>query len=310
MCGLFGLLDYQRQLSSAEKQSMLNALAIESEVRGKDATGIAYYNKNRLRIQKAPFPAHLMQFQLPHKASFIMGHTRAATHGLAKDNYNNHPFVGHANGTFALAHNGVLYNHLYLRKMMNLPETGIQTDSYLAVQLLEQSGYVDFDTLKDMAETVQGSFTFTVLNKSGLYIVRGSSPFCLYDCADKGYMVYASTKDILEKALLRAGCKDAFEEIPVTAGDILHIDHQGAIEKGAFHYDFYLDYGYPALARGAGDKQTALAYAFALGMEPEEVELLLMLGYNEYDLDDMLYDAEFCRDCKAEIAEYMYVGGN
>ena len=38
MCGLFGLLDYQRQLPNVEKQSMLNALAIESEMRGKDAT--------------------------------------------------------------------------------------------------------------------------------------------------------------------------------------------------------------------------------------------------------------------------------
>ena len=167
-----------------------------------------------------------------------------------------------------------------------------------------------FDSLKDMAEAVQGSFTFTVLNKSGLYIVRGSSPFCLYDCPNKGYMVYTSTKEILEKALLRTGHDDYFEEIPVPAGDILHIYHNGAITKGAFRYDFYLDYGYPALARGAGNKQTALAYAFALGMEPEEVELLLLLGYNEYDLDDMLYDAEFRRDCKAEITEYMYVGGN
>ena len=108
MCGLFGLLDYQRQLSTDERQNMLNALAIESEIRGKDATGIAYYNKNRLCVQKAPFPAHLMQFPFPHKASFIIGHTRAATHGLAKDNSNNHPFVGHANGSFALAHTGVM----------------------------------------------------------------------------------------------------------------------------------------------------------------------------------------------------------
>ena len=109
---------------------------------------------------------------------------------------------------------------------------------------------MDFDALRDMAEAIQGSFTFTVLNKSGLYIVRGSSPFCLYDCPDKGYMVYTSTKDILKKALLRAGCKDAFEEIPVTVGDILHIGHDGTISKGVFHHDFNLDYGYPPLARG------------------------------------------------------------
>lgn len=50
MCGLFGLLDYQRRLSTDKRQNMLNALAIENEIRGKDAIGIAYYNKNRLRM--------------------------------------------------------------------------------------------------------------------------------------------------------------------------------------------------------------------------------------------------------------------
>ena len=50
MCGLFGLLDYQRRLSTDKRQTMLNALALENEIRGKDAIGIAYYNKNRLRM--------------------------------------------------------------------------------------------------------------------------------------------------------------------------------------------------------------------------------------------------------------------
>ena len=41
MCGLFGLLDYQRHLSNDQKLNLLNALAIQSEERGVDATGIA-----------------------------------------------------------------------------------------------------------------------------------------------------------------------------------------------------------------------------------------------------------------------------
>ena len=43
MCGLFGLLDYQRHLSDVQKLDLLNALAIQREERGTDATGIAYY---------------------------------------------------------------------------------------------------------------------------------------------------------------------------------------------------------------------------------------------------------------------------
>lgn len=308
MCGLFGLLDYQRQLSTHEKANMLHALAIESEIRGRDATGIAYYSGRKLRIQKAPHPAHLMRFQLPEKANFIMGHTRAATHGSAKENYNNHPFIGHAGDSFALAHNGVLYNHLSLRKTLHLSEPTIRTDSYVAVQLLEREKAITFESLQAMAELVEGSFTFTVLNKSGLYIIRGSSPFCLYDFPDRGYMLYISTSEIMKRALKRMKNRNQFRELPVYAGDILHIDFNGRITKGGFHYAFDMDYRYPILARGAGNKETTLAYAFPLGMELEEIELLLMPGYNEYDLDDMLYDPEFRRECKAEIAQFLYTG--
>ena len=71
-----------------------------------------------------------------------MGHTRAATQGSAKDNFNNHPFPGYAGGSFALAHNGVLFNDIFLQR--SLPVTKVKTDSYVAVQLLQQSGKVNF----------------------------------------------------------------------------------------------------------------------------------------------------------------------
>ena len=93
MCGLFGLLDYQRKLSPSERLELLTALAVESEIRGTDAAGIACYRQKKLHIQKAPGPAHQMEWDIGD-APFIMGHTRAATLGSPKDNYNNHPFPG------------------------------------------------------------------------------------------------------------------------------------------------------------------------------------------------------------------------
>ena len=51
---------------------------------------------------------------------------------------------------------------------------GIETDSYIAVQLLEKCKALDFQSLKCMAEKVEGSFVFTVLDrKNSIWFVKG-----------------------------------------------------------------------------------------------------------------------------------------
>lgn len=42
MCAIFGFVNYRRSLSRSEMKELINRLSVESEVRGKDATGIAY----------------------------------------------------------------------------------------------------------------------------------------------------------------------------------------------------------------------------------------------------------------------------
>ena len=180
MCALFGYLDYGHQLSPKVLQKLVQALASASEVRGNHASGIAYNQGDYLTIYKRPKPAHKLKFQLPDGTSAVMGHTRFTTQGSEKCNYNNHPFRGKAGTDFALAHNGVLYNDNTLRRDKHLPDTHIETDSYIAVQLIEQQGKLDFDSLRDMAEEVQGNFTFTVLDQdNSLYIIKGSNPMYL-----------------------------------------------------------------------------------------------------------------------------------
>lgn len=116
MCCLFGIYDYGHSLTAAQKKRLVSALAVASEDRGTDATGIAYNHNGHLTVYKRPYPAHLMRFKLPDDALCVMGHTRMTTQGDEKHNYNNHPFEGTADIPFALAHNGVLYNDLTLRK--------------------------------------------------------------------------------------------------------------------------------------------------------------------------------------------------
>lgn len=146
-------------IPDTQKTGMLSVLARECEARGTDATGVSYNSGGKLRIYKRPVPAHFLRFRIPEDAAVIMGHTRMTTQGNEKFNRNNHPFPGHIRDLdFALAHNGVLYNDTMLRRSMSLPGTKIQTDSYIAVQLIQQKKALDLSSLAYMAEQVEGFF--------------------------------------------------------------------------------------------------------------------------------------------------------
>ena len=156
MCCLFGLLDYWNIFTAKDKNTILSVLSTECEVRGTDATGIAYNSNGRLSIYKRPQPAYRVLYNIPKGVKYVMGHTRMTTQGSEKKNYNNHPFYGYIpSGRFALAHNGILHNDGRLRKTEALPLTKIKTDSYVAVQMIEKQGILDLGSLKNMAEKVE-----------------------------------------------------------------------------------------------------------------------------------------------------------
>ena len=234
MCSVFGLIDHKQVLTSKEKNRIVNTLARECEVRGTDATGIAYHFGGRLRIFKRPLPAHKLRLRVPPSVNVIMGHTRMTTQGNEKFNQNNHPFAGSIDGkTFALAHNGILWNDKLLRETEHLPQTSVETDSYVAVQLIEQQTALDFQNLKEMAEKVEGSFVFTVLDhEDGIWFIKGDNPLCLFHY--DGFTLYASTQEILVKATkrLRLGKPQSIQQ--PEEGEILKIDKFGKQTAGSF----------------------------------------------------------------------------
>ena len=115
MCGLFGFSRYgNEEIKGLSK--LTNTLAVESAIRGTDATGIAFNNNGCLKIFKDSKSAYKIDFKHPDDVVALTGHTRHATQGSVKKNYNNHPFKGTYKGfNFALCHNGVLSNDKSLR---------------------------------------------------------------------------------------------------------------------------------------------------------------------------------------------------
>ena len=308
MCSLFGIIDHQNKITTREKNRILNTLARECEVRGTDATGIAYHFGGRLRIFKRPLPASKLRLRVPNNVNVIMGHTRMTTQGNEKFNQNNHPFPGSINGkTFALAHNGILWNDKILRQQENLPQTSVETDSYVAVQLLEQQNALDFASLKAMAEQVEGSFVFTVLDsEDAIWFVVGDNPLCLFHY--DGFVLYASTQDILVKATkrLRLGKPKSVQQ--PEEGEILRIDKHGCQTTDSYmprttyphwwrHSPYY---GYP------WDEDSRLhdelvAAAKAMGVSETEVQALLDYGCDPDEIEELLYDPALLHEMTGEL---------
>ncbi|MBD5117562.1 MAG: hypothetical protein HDT37_00285 [Clostridiales bacterium] len=313
MCAIFGVLDFRGKLTPAQRRAILRELANAAQIRGTDASGVAYVRDGAIQIQKAPRPASKMRWRIHPEARYLMGHTRMTTQGAASKNYNNHPFPGRAGSQpFALAHNGVLYNDMELRRTQRLPATKIETDSYVAVQLIEKCGRLSADSLCQMAEAMDGTFTITVLDANDtLYLVKGNNPLVIRLFPGLGCYLYASTGEILDIALDGLGwSQQAQTGIPITRGDIMAIDAQGRRTITQFDDvrlrtpEYFCGWGWPC--RTAPDEpddylETVLDYGKHHGVPEWELQLLLDAGYDAFDIEQLIFDNPFRESCVREI---------
>ena len=312
MCAVFGFLDYKGKISNAVLKKLIHTLSVAAEVRGTDATGIAYVRDGSIITYKKPKPAHKVKLFFPRDTRAVIGHTRFTTQGSEKRNCNNHPFEGHCGKeAFALAHNGVLYNDRELRREQHLPPTSIETDTYVAVQLLEQGQNLDAENIKHMAELVEGSFVFTILrNDNTLFLVKGNNPLALYHFPALGLYVYASTKSILGNALKRVKLNGKCCEVDVSEGEILEINSAGNLSRSTFTMQDYIhslfnpyNWNYLNYAKwweADEREELLLEYCGTFGVSEEEVQLLLEVGYDPDEIEELLMDTAAMEEAISE----------
>ncbi|MBR7084436.1 MAG: class II glutamine amidotransferase [Oscillospiraceae bacterium] len=298
MCALYGWLNYKTVVPHKVLKKLTQALANAAEERGTDAAGISYVLDGQVKIFKRPKPAHRIKFNVPDGTIAVMGHTRMATQGNKKFNPNNHPFFGHADRDFAFAHNGVLYNDEKLRIEKHLPQTVIETDSYVAVQLIEQQKRLDFDTLAYMAETVRGNFTFTLLDENNsLYIIKGNNPMYLIHFESLGLYVYASTESIMKNALKNIGWQVfPYDRIKAVEGEIIKIDKKGFLSRSEFEMHNFTKFTSWCYEDDEEEyyytmhEELLLDCCNCYGVDPDDVALLLDYGYTCDEIEDIIMD--------------------
>ena len=300
MCAVFGFLDYGKKVNHKVLVKLINELAKEAEIRGTDATGISYVKDCKMVTFKKAKPAHKVNLYFPKETTAVIGHTRMTTQGSESKNYNNHPFESKtAESCFALAHNGVLYNDKELRKLNNIPETEIETDSYIAVQLLEKENSVNIESIKNMAEAVEGSFVFTILrNDNTMFLVKGSNPLTIYHYKELGLYVYASTTDILKKGLKSSGFKIQCNEVLIEEGNIIEIEPNGDIwvsdfemhETEKFFDRLYNWYEYSDDEYFFDELKSICGY---YGVSEEQIDYMRSLGYSYDEIEEMMLESGF-----------------
>lgn len=112
MCGLAGNLSFGDVRSTPEQ---LKHMLVTQQIRGRDATGIAYYTESQIHVNKSNVEPQTFvvkdlssaQWKTVAASPIVLMHARHATQGHQSNNENNHPVVA---CDWVVVHNGHVRN--------------------------------------------------------------------------------------------------------------------------------------------------------------------------------------------------------
>lgn len=118
MCGIVGYIGNDQAVPV-----LLQGLE-KLAYRGYDSAGVAVFSEDGLKVVKSKGRLRVLSDLLDGRQStdrvtLGIGHTRWATHGAPSD-VNSHPQVSEG-GRFAVVHNGIIENYLYLKQHLMQP---------------------------------------------------------------------------------------------------------------------------------------------------------------------------------------------
>lgn len=200
------------------KYSLFKHLFNESDIRGKDASGMAGIGEdNHVFSFKRPIEANkfikLRAFKelLTIKPHTIIGHTRQATNGKPEKNKNNHPFqLKH----LYLVHNGIITN---ADKLQDKYKFDLQSycDSEILLHIIASHKNI-IEGIRAIYKEVYGSFSVALLNtkNQAVYIFRNSSnPLHIAWSEKYKIFLFASTRFIIDLACDKTWYRNCIEDI-------------------------------------------------------------------------------------------------
>ena len=239
MCGIVGYIGTHQAAPV-----LLDGLA-KLEYRGYDSAGIAVYDGEKIRMEKAVGRLKVLEELTQDGATLPgtvgIGHTRWATHGVPSD-LNAHPHFNHDH-SIVVVHNGIIENYLKLKKKLAGKgyEFLSETDTEVIAHMLDY--YYNGDplaTITKVMHRMEGSYALGILfrdHPDEVYAVRKDSPL-IVGTSKSGNLIASDVPAVLKYT------RDVYflenEEIVKLTRDGLHfynIDEE-ELEKEATHIDW------------------------------------------------------------------------
>lgn len=239
MCGIVGYIGTHQAAPV-----LLDGLA-NLEYRGYDSAGIAVYDGEKIRTEKAVGRLKVLEELTQDGATLPgtvgIGHTRWATHGVPSD-LNAHPHFNHDH-SIVVVHNGIIENYLKLKKKLAGKgyEFLSETDTEVIAHMLDYYYKGDpLDAISKVMHRMEGSYGLGIMfrdHPDEVYAVRKDSPL-IVGTSPEGNLIASDVPAVLKYT------RDVYflenEEIVKLTRDGLHfynIDEE-ELEKEATHIDW------------------------------------------------------------------------
>jgi len=228
MCGIFGIVN-NNFLGISELDSIIKDLFILSESRGREASGLAIRDDNKIHVLKQPVTAskfiktkeyHQLLNKLTResiKQVSIIGHCRLATNGQQESNLNNHPVV--KSGAVGV-HNGIIVNVDSLYERFDYLNRNSEVDTELFIDLLQHLREQGKSLLEAVAETysyIYGETSVAVLFNDVSDLLLATNTGSIYFASSDKLTVFASEKYILNALL------EKHQNLGFSSNDVLQI---------------------------------------------------------------------------------------
>ena len=316
MCGIIGFIGPECPNDSPDKEQLrwaLRLMTIDVTTRGTDAGGYAGISRNgSVVMNKLAGPLHALNDidDAIMECTAFIAHARLATHGDAKDNKNNHPFISR-DGRFALIHNGIISNY---RSLSSNNDGECDSESILrSIEVQPSSKLVK--KIKKTAPKIVGAAACAMLDlqtPDSLYLFRScggeASPIHTVRLKN-GFVLFASTWEMLYRAILLSKLKvDPSFKLSKENDDLLIVisnngrsvnrfkleeqaktyykSYNGYYNNSAWDYeDEYYGYSHHKMLAPAPSKSDTGIFIYKAA-NPIALEAPL---YREYSLMNMLY---------------------
>lgn len=236
MCGILGI-SFQNECTMGNTELvkyLLRGLLAESQVRGSDATGVAFVSEENVAVLKNDVGARELladdafgtaceEYINLDKTISIIGHTRMKTKGTETDRHNNHPII---TDNIVGVHNGIISNDDKLfekfQKRYDTFKRKGRVDSEIIFRLIDHFVYVRkkkmIDAIHSTMVLLKGSTACALVDRGKphlLWLFRDFNPIDIYNYIKCGVIIFASDEKFIQNAVGDTGRRELGKPIKI-----------------------------------------------------------------------------------------------